>query len=134
MPTATAAGLPVIILNPGDSELSPESTGQSRCSSLQAIETARTEGLDTILIAGHSGTLYDIMGDTVTNCVGADGTALTGLGLDISDNNRFPKDADGKVRDFGDIWKVSVDDEGQSSFEYRVNLQPARLGVVNIAR
>lgn len=142
MPTATAAGLDVTILNPEFSELNDESTTPSECSTLQAIESARSEGLDTILIAGHSGTLYDIMGDGVKGCFDASGNALTGLGLDTGNTvketgnlDRFPKDGKGKVRDFGDIWKVTIKQNDSVRFGFRVNLQqPARLTVDNFAR
>jgi len=50
-------------------------------------------GGSVAVVAGHSGTIYDIM---------------EGLGLDTSNEIRFPRDAKGKVRDFGDIWKVVI--------------------------
>jgi hypothetical protein len=43
----------------GASELSPESSTGSECATLQAIDMSRAAGHDTILIAGHSGTLSD---------------------------------------------------------------------------
>ena len=57
-----------------------------------------------------------------------------GLGLDTSNDRRFPKDEDGKVRDFGDVWKVVVYPNGQARLAYRVNLQPKALFVNNFAR
>ncbi|MFK7854294.1 MAG: hypothetical protein AB8B79_09290 [Granulosicoccus sp.] len=145
MPTATLADLDVTLLNPEFSELNPESTSPSECSTLQAIESARSEGHDTILIAGHSGTLYDIMGSGVSDCYDQYENAITGLGLNTGntnpnpevpgDLNRFPKDDKGKVRDFGDIWKVIITKNGTVRFGYRFNLQqPARLKIDNIAR
>ena len=71
------------------------------------------------------------MGDTVEDC------SVAGLGLDTSSDRRFPRDEDGKVRDFGDIWKVVIypqaNGEFTTRFAYRVNLQPKRLSVSNYA-
>ncbi len=124
-PTADVADLPVIVLG-GESDLSPESTTPSECPTIEAILS--TPPGDTILVAGHSGTLYDIMGDGNDDC--------TGLGL-LTDSDpsshRFPKRDDGKVRDFGDIWKVSIRN-GVAKFRYRVNLDFTRLNVVDRAR
>ncbi len=118
LPTATAAGLEVTRLPADGTELNPESTGPSICPTVEAIMNAQ-DG-DTLLVAGHSGSLYQIMGTPDKGC--------DGLGLDTSDDDRFPKDEDGKVRDFGDLWKVVVRD-GQARFVYRVNLQPQYLFV-----
>ena len=101
MPTATAAGLDVTILNPAFSELDPASTTPSECATLEAIVAERASGnSNAILIAGHSGTLYDIMGTGVSDCLGLD---KAGLGLNTDNADSFPKDDDGKVRDFGDV-------------------------------
>ena len=124
-PTADVAGLTVVQLPVGATELAPEKTGPTECPTLAAIKYANPG--DTLLIAGHSGTLYDIMGDGNDEC--------EGLGL-LSDSdltsNRFPKDEDGKVADFGDIWKVTVRN-GEARFNYRVNLQPKALRISNRA-
>ena len=121
MPTATAAGLEVTILNPTFSELSPASTTPSECATLEAIVAERASGANnTILIAGHSGTLYDIMGDNVSDCLELD---KAGLGLNTDDADAFPKDEDGKVRDFGDVWKVVINRKGDVSLRNRLNLQ-----------
>lgn len=139
LPTATIADLTVTQLNPTFSELNPESTSPSECATLQAIEESRAAGHDTILIAGHSGTLYDIMGTGVSDCFIGD-NEITGLGLDTGNTvegtgnpDRFPKNDDGKVRDFGDIWKVVITRKGEVRFVSRVNLQPSRLTVQNSA-
>lgn len=105
------------------SELDPEGTTASECPTIEVIGAAREAGLDTVVVAGHSGTLYDIMGDGNDAC--------PGLGLDTSDDRRFPKAEDGKVRDFGDVWKVVIRPNGSVRFGYRVQLQPTRLEVVN---
>lgn len=139
MPTATAAGLDVTILNPTFSELNPASTTPSECATLEAIVAERASGENnTILIAGHSGTLYDIMGSGVKDCLGME---LTGLGLDTGntvagtgDADFFPKDEDGKVRDFGDVWKVVIKRNGNINIRYRLNLQqPQYLQTANRA-
>lgn len=131
MPTATAAGLDVTILNPQFSELAPASTSPSECATLEAIVAERASAENnTIVVAGHSGTLYDIMGSGVSNC-----GDLTGLGLDTGntvagtgDADFFPKDDSGKVRDFGDIWKIVIKRSGEIQLRYRLNLQqPAYL-------
>lgn len=135
MPTATVAGLDVTILNPTFSELNPASTTPSECATLKAIVAERASGEnDTILIAGHSGTLYDIMGAGVSDCLDMAGMSMTGLGLDTDDADAFPKDEDGKVRDFGDLWKVVIKRNGDVRLRYRLNLQqPQRLQTVNKA-
>ena len=122
-PTAVEAGLTVMQFPVGGTELEPESTTPSECPTIAAILDSAPG--DTVLVAGHSGTLYDIMGDGNDDC--------DGLGLDTSNDRRFPKDEDGKVRDFGDIWKVLVYPNGEARFAYRVNLQPKRLFVENYA-
>ncbi len=139
MPTATVADLEVTALglDLGYSELSEESTTPSECLTLQAIENAQTVGYDTILIAGHSGTLYDIMGNGVEDCGGLDGLGLdTGnTAPDTGNPDRFPKDDEGKVENFGDIWKVVIKRNGEVKFKYRVNLQqPEKLKIDNFAR
>ena len=67
---------------------------------------------------------------------------MAGLGLtdvcltdtvDTCNEDRYPIDADAKVRDFGDIWKIVLQD-GVASFAYRVNLQPQALQLENAAR
>jgi len=128
IPTAVAADLDVIQLpatleGETATELNPESTTPSECAMLEAIAAAQEAGMDTILLSGHSGTLYDIMGYGNDFC--------NGLGLDTSDDDRFPKDEKGKVRDYGDIWKVVINPNGIARFAYRKNLQPTKLSVVN---
>ena len=124
-PTAAAAGLDVVQLPEGGTELEPESTSPSECPTVEAILSAPAGS--TLLVAGHSGTLYDIMGSTVKNC------SSGGLGLDVSDDDAFPKDEDGKVRDFGDVWEVVIKN-GEARLKRRVNLQPVRLRVVSRAK
>ena len=122
--TATAAGLEVVQLPVGGTELEPEGTGPSECPTVEAILSANPG--DTLLVAGHSGTLYDIMGTGVKDC------SANGLGLNTDNDNRFPKDEDGKVRDYGDLWKVVIRN-GNARFVYRMNLQPKYLFIENKA-
>ena len=124
-PTAVAAGLDVVQLPGHASELSPEGTSVSECPTLEAIHAAAPGS--TLLVAGHSGTLYDIMGDGNGDCAG-----LGLLNDDDASSSRFPKDAKGKVRDFGDVWKVVIRN-GRARFKNRVNLQPTKLTVVDRA-
>ncbi|MGI9294304.1 MAG: histidine phosphatase family protein, partial [Pseudomonadales bacterium] len=95
-------------------ELAPESTTPSEAPTIEALQNL--PGGSVAVVAGHSGTLYDIM---------------EGLGLDTADEEDYPRNADGKVRDFGDIWKVVLKDNGEARLKYRKNLQPVRLRVVD---
>ena len=128
-PTAAAAGLTVVQLPEGGTELQPEGTTASECPTLEAIRAAAPGS--TLLVAGHSGTLYDIMGAGNEDCPDL------GLGLDIGDDEAFPKSTkagkEGDVRDFGDVWQVVIKD-GEAKLRERVNLQPVRLRVVSKAR
>ena len=133
-PIADDAGVSVVQLPMDGEELQPESTSPSECPTIDAILGANAG--DTLVVAGHSGTLYDIMGDGNSSCAGLglrnrDGSPLTD---DSPSTRRFPKDEDDKVRDFGDIWKVLVYPNGDARFVYRVNLQPKALFVDNVAR
>ena len=121
-PTAVQAGLTVMQFPVGGTELEPEGTTASECPTIAAILDSNPG--DTVLVAGHSGTLYDIMGDGNDDC--------DGLGLDTSNERRFPVDAKGKVRDFGDVWKVVIY-PNVTRFAYRVNLQPKKLFVENFS-
>ncbi len=145
-PLATSLGLDVMQLPSVGTELNPESTTPSECATLEAIEAARfNSDIDTIVVAGHSGTLYDIMGsfDELNGTGVKDCGALTGLGLNTGntvpgtgDTNRFPKDSKGKVADFGDLWKVVIKRDGTARFVWRKRLDPLSLHVdkMNSAR
>ncbi len=97
-------------------ELNPQSTGPSEQPTIDALYLL--EPGDVAVVAGHSGTLYDI---------------FEGLNIDTSDNGDFPKDTrpgkEGKVRDYGDVWKIIIRN-GEAKFKWRKNLQPTRLRVV----
>ena len=94
-------------------ELSPESTSPSEGPTIAALQ--QLAGGSVALVAGHSGTLYDIM---------------EGLGIDTSDAEDFPRNGDGKVRDFGDVWKLVLRN-GKARLIYRRNLQPTRLMAID---
>mgnify|MGYP003868892561 CR=1 FL=1 len=114
LPSATAAGLDVVQLPAGETELST-GTSASECPTIEAIRAAAPGS--TLLVAGHSGTLYDIMGDGNDDC--------DGLGL-LTDSDpsseEFPKKSNGKVRDFGDLWRVSLRPNGEARLNFRLNL------------
>ena len=144
-PTAMVAGLEVINVLEGGTELNPQSTTPSECATLQAIEASRMAGHDTIVIAGHSGTLYDIMGTGVGSvdkpCMLKSGVITTGLGLDTGNTvagtgnlKRFPKSSSGKVANFGDVWKVVVGRNGSARFFYRQLLSFKKLSVAEYVR
>ncbi len=106
-------------------ELDPQSTSGSEQPTIDAL-VALPAG-SVALVAGHSGTLYDIMS----------GLGLTDVCLsdtvDTCNQDRYPIDEDAKVRDFGDIWKIVLQD-GVPSFAYRINLQPLELQLNNVAK
>ncbi len=111
----------------GDSfalELSPEKTSASEQPTIDAL-MALPPG-SVALVAGHSGTLYDIM---------------AGLGLDdvclkktvkTCNQDRYPINnvKKAKVADYGDIWKIVIRD-GQAKFQFRKNLQIGNLAIIN---
>lgn len=90
-------------------ELNPQSTSVSE--QLTADALLGLDGGSVAVVAGHSGTLYDIM-DL--------------LGINTDDSSDFPRKSGGKVRDFGDLWKVVIKNN-TAKFRWRKNLQPTRL-------
>ena len=106
-------------------ELDPEGTSTSEAPVIEALLTL--EAGSVALVAGHSGTLYDIMS----------GIGLSDVCLSASvascNQDRYPINDDVKVRDFGDIWKVTLED-GVANFVFRANFQPAELQLDNIAQ
>ncbi|MFK7859869.1 MAG: histidine phosphatase family protein [Granulosicoccus sp.] len=108
---------------------------------LAAIEAL--EPGSVALVAVHSGTIYRIMGggDTDGNPnTPKDGSDTSvGLGIDttvgipLADITLFPKkESDGKLRTFGDIWKIVINNNtGNARVAWRKNLQPLRLSVEN---
>lgn len=106
-------------------ELDPESTSPSKAPVIEALLSLPAGSV--ALVAGHSGTLYDIMAG-----IGLTDVCLTAT-VDTCDTNRYPIDEDVKVRNFGDIWKMTLQD-GVADFVYRVNLQPRDLNIDELAR
>ncbi len=106
-------------------ELDPQSTSGSEQPTIDALLGLQAGSV--ALVAGHSGTLYDIMA----------GLGLTDVCLsdtvDTCNQDRYPIDAKAKVRDFGDIWKIVLQD-GVATFAYRVNLQPKALEFNNASQ
>jgi len=95
-------------------ELAPESTSSSEDLTVSALRNL--PGGSVALVAGHSGTIYDI---------------FEKLGVNTDDNEElFPKDTrpgkEGKVPTFGDIWKLVLRGD-RVRVSYRINLQPQKL-------
>lgn len=108
-------------------ELSPEGTSASEAPVINAL--LALEPGSVALVAGHSGTLYDIMYGIGLNDV----CTVANIDAGTCDANRYPFDEKKKVANFGDIWKVTLKN-GTAKFRYRQNLQPVRLKRVEIAR
>jgi broad specificity phosphatase PhoE len=106
-------------------ELDPQSTSGSVQPTIDALVGLSAGSV--ALVAGHSGTLYDIMAG-----LGLTDVCLTDT-VDTCNQDRYPIDDSVKVRDYGDIWKIVLQD-GVASFAYRVNLQPKALELNNVAK
>ena len=106
-------------------ELDPEGTSASEAPVIEALLSL--EAGSVALVAGHSGTLYDIMSGIGLGDVCLSDTVAT------CNQDRYPINDDVKVRDFGDVWKVTLED-GVATFVFRANFQPAELQLDNIAQ
>lgn len=106
-------------------ELDPESTSPSEAPVINALLNLPADSV--ALVAGHSGTLYDIMTGIGLTDVCTENT------VDICNQDRYPVNSKFKVRDFGDIWKVVLVDGG-ARFIYRANFQPQALELQTLAR
>lgn len=106
-------------------ELDPEGTSASEAPVIEALLSL--EAGSVALVAGHSGTLYDIMSG-----IGLSDVCLSDT-VDTCNQDRYPINASVKVRDFGDIWKVTLED-GVAKFVFRANFQPAQLLLDNLAQ
>lgn len=87
-----------------------DGAGSEGTSGTVAPTVAALQGLpggSVALVAGHSGSIYKI---------------FDGLGLDTSDARNYPRSGSGKVRDFGDIWKIQIDSQGTARLDWRVQL------------
>ena len=105
-------------------ELDPEGTSASEAPTIDALLSLPAGSV--ALVAGHSGTLYDIMAGLGLEDVCGPDT------LDTCDQDRYPARDDGKVANFGDLWKITIEN-GTPTFAYRVNLQPLELQVNELA-
>ena len=116
-PAAKFAGMNITQFPEGATELDPEGTSASICPTVAAILNSPPGS--TLLVSGHTGTLYKIMD-------GGNDDDCTGLGLDTSDQLIFPKDPKGKIPSdqFGDIWSVEIDEDGVVYFKDHINLSP----------
>lgn len=106
-------------------ELSPESTSSSESPTINALKNLDPGSV--ALVAGHSGTLYDIMyGLGLTD-------ACTKATAETCNQDRYPINDKFKVANFGDIWKVELAN-GRAKFRFRTNLQPVKLKSIELAR
>ena len=105
-------------------ELDPEGTSASEAPTIDALLSLPPGSV--ALVAGHSGTLYDIMAGLGLQDVCGPDT------LETCDQDRYPAKDNGKVKNFGDLWKITIDG-GSPTFVYRVNLQPLELQVDELA-
>lgn len=105
-------------------ELNPEGTSASEDPTVAAL--LNLPAGSTALVAGHSGTLYDIMAGLGLTDVCLEDTAAT------CNEDRYPINDDFKVANFGDIWKINIVD-GVPTFIYRINIQPLQLELNDIA-
>ena len=98
-------------LDDGTGSEGTKATIEPTVAALKALESG-----SVAVVAGHSGTIYQI---------------IEGLGVDTKSEADFPRDTrkgkEGKVPTFGDIWKVTIKDDGTAVFDSRVNLQPGGL-------
>ncbi len=69
----------------------------------------------------------------VSDISGADNGEFMTDTVDICGQNRYPINDDVKVRNFGDICKVTLED-GVATFAYRANFQPAQLSLDDLAQ
>ncbi len=117
------------VLNPDGSanatELDPEGTSASEAPVIEAL-LALPSG-STALVAGHSGTLYDIMAG-----IGLTDVCLSDT-VETCNEDRYPIDSKVKVKNFGDIWKVVLQD-GVAEFVFRANFQPSELDLEELAQ
>lgn len=106
-------------------ELDPEGTSASEAPVIEALTNLAAGSV--ALVAGHSGTLYDIMKGIGLSDVCFEDT------IESCNEARYPVADSFKVKNFGDIWKVTLL-SGEASFVYRVNYQPAELAIDDLAQ
>lgn len=115
-PAAELAGITIKTYPVGGTELDPQSAERAICPTIDAIKIVSNGS--QLLVASHSDAIYQIMGP------GVDGEC-TGFGIDMSNEEIFPKDEWGDVpsAEYGFIWKFLVDAEGNGQFLERFNLK-----------
>ena len=106
--------LPAMNTSELDDGTGSEGTKNTIAPTVEALKAL--EAGSVAVVAGHSGTIYKI---------------IDGLGIDTSSETDFPRDTrkgkEGKVPTFGDIWKLTIKDDGTAVFDSRINLQPGAL-------
>jgi len=90
----------------------------SICPTIQAIKS--TPLGSTIVISTHRSAIYGILSNGYND---EEDDGCTGLGLDTSNSDNFPKDDEGKLDSgYSDLWKISIDANGKPSLENRLVL------------
>ncbi len=106
-------------------ELDPEGTTPSEAPTIEALQNLPSGSV--ALVAGHSGTLYDIMyGLGLTD-------ACTKATANSCNQDRYPIDSKIKAKNYGDIWRIDLVN-GTAKFRYRINLQPGNLKIEELIR
>lgn len=107
-------------------ELAPASTKGSKKPTIKALMALKAGSV--ALVAGHSGTLYDIMhGIGLT-----DACTKKNIKAQKCNADRYPFNKKMKVKNFGEIWKVTLKD-GKATFNYRKKLDMVKLESVETA-
>lgn len=106
-------------------ELSPESTSSSEDLTIDALKNLAPGSI--ALVAGHSGTLYDIMQGLGLSDVCTEAT------IETCNQDRYPINEKFKVANFGDIWKIILTNR-DVKFRFRTNLQPMQLKSKEVVR
>ena len=116
LPAAALAEMTVQTFPVDGTELDPQSARRTTCPTIDAIKNVSNGS--QILVASHTSAIYQIMGPGVAG-------ECTGFGIDISDDDIFPKDDRGSVprAEYGFIWKFSIDAEGNAQFLKRIDFK-----------
>ncbi|KAK1744523.1 hypothetical protein QTG54_005056 [Skeletonema marinoi] len=116
LPAAALAEMTVQTFPVDGTELDPQSASRTTCPTIDAIKNVSNGS--QILVASHTSAIYQIMGPGVAG-------ECTGFGIDISDDDIFPKDDRGSVprAEYGFIWKFSIDAEGNAQFLKRIDFK-----------
>jgi phosphohistidine phosphatase SixA len=116
LPAAALAEMTVQTFPVDGTELDPQSARRTTCPTIDAIKNVSNGS--QILVASHTSAIYQIMGPGVEE-------ECTGFGIDISNDDIFPKDDRGSVprAEYGFIWKFSIDAEGNAHFLKRIDFK-----------